>query len=83
MGWNFKMITVQMKRELEKKKISFFPFNPAIYFSFLNLSFSHRGYLPITRIRAITNRLTQFSFFFFFFTTHATFSSIKNNFKSI
>lgn len=24
MGWNFKMITVQMKRELEKKKFLFF-----------------------------------------------------------
>lgn len=63
------MITVRMKRELEKKKKEFFL--TAIHLSFLNLSFSHRGNLPITRIRAITNRLpsfTQFSFFFFLLT---------------
>lgn len=60
------MITVRMKRELEKKKKEFFL--TAIHLPFLNLSFSHRGNLPIicefAQLPIVYQVLRNFLFFF-------------------
>lgn len=80
MGWNFKMITVQMKRELEKKNLIpvYIYFFPLIYSSVTVIIYQS----PL-RIRAITDRVHQVlcNSLFSFPAPHTVFSSIKNNFK--
>ena len=76
------MITVRMKRELEKKKEFFLT---AIHLPFLNLSFSHRGNLPIicefAQLPIVYQVLRNFLFFFLFTQLFHQLGTILNSSK--